>query len=496
MAKIAVAGWHHETNTFSTIKADLPSFERADEWPPMAYSDEMLDAVQGVHLPINGAVDYLRQQNHAIVPLLWCSAMPCAHVTEHAFETIMGHLLKQLDAVLPIDGLYLDLHGAMVCEHLQDGEGEILSRIRQLVGDQLPISVSLDLHANVTPKMVEHASVIDIFRTYPHIDMGETGKRAAQHLEQLIKCDRLLFKAFRQTDFIIPLNWGCTAIEPAQSLYHYLSSLTNERVPCVGFACGFHLSDIYDVGPSVLAYSYTQEEANATADKLLERIHDCESQFGGKIWASNEGVTHAMELAREATGPIILADTQDNPGGGGPGDTTGLLQSLLNLGAQDTLLGVISDPATAAKAHELGVGQRFDTLLGEQAGLPDHHPFATTVLILQLSNGSFTAKGPMYKGARIEIGRCALLQIEAVTVLVSSNAVQVADQEIFKHIGVDPSQKSIVALKSSVHFRNDFTKMASEILIVASPGPVYADSSSLRFENIRPNIRLTPNTKN
>ena len=453
----------------------------------------MLDAVKGVHLPINGAIDYLRAHHHTVVPVLWCSATPCAHVTEQAFETIIQRLLDRLQAAMPVDGLYLDLHGAMVCEHLQDGEGALLARIRGLVGDQLPISVSLDLHANVTPKMVEHASIIDIFRTYPHIDMGETGARAARHLERLISDSRPLYKAFRQAQFIIPLNWGCTVIEPAKTLYNTLETLPNEHTPCVAFACGFHLSDIYDVGPSVLAYSYTQEAADQSAEHLLQQIHENEPLFGGKIWATDAGVAHAIKHADKQQGPIIIADTQDNPGGGGPGDTTGLLQSLLKLGAQDTLLGVISDPATAAKAHKLGIGKRFDTLLGEQAGLPGHTPFATSVKVLNLSDGHFTATGPMYKGARIEIGLCALLQIEGITVLVSSNAVQVADQEIFKHIGIDPSQQSIVALKSSVHFRNDFTEMASDILIVAALGPVYADPAALSFDNIRPDIRIAPN---
>ncbi|MFT5259897.1 MAG: microcystin degradation protein MlrC [Saprospiraceae bacterium] len=494
MAKIAVAGWQHETNTFATIKADLNAFERADEWPPLSTGAAIFETVAGIHLPINGAIDTLRDLNHDIVPLLWCSATPCAHVTEHAFETIMAQLLTEVELALPLDGLYLDLHGAMVCEHLEDGEGAILERLRALVGDDLPIAVSLDLHANVTATMVEHASIIDIFRTYPHIDMGETGSRTAEHLHQLVENQQPLYKAYRQLDFLIPLNWGCTLIQPTQSIYEHLPSLVNPQTPCVAFACGFHLSDIYDVGPSVVAYGHSQAKADAAADALLQLAHSHETDFGGKIWPADQGVIQALKLVQsnQGKGPIILADTQDNPGGGGPGDTTGLLQAMVNADLTDALLGVINDSITASQAHALGIGASFDTLLGEQAGLPGHKPYATAVKVLGLSDGSFTATGPMYKGARIQIGLCALLEISGVMVVVSSHAIQVADQEVFKHIGVDSATKSIVALKSSVHFRNDFTEMASHILIVAAPGPVYADPAALHFENIRPTVRQSP----
>ena len=231
MAKIAVGGWQHETNTFAPIKADYHAFERGDEWPPLARGESMFEAVRGVHLPINGAIDALTGQGHVLAPLLWCSATPCAHVTRHAFETIMSMLLDELHSVLPVDGVYLDLHGAMVCEHLQDGEGEILRRVRQSVGWDVPVAVSLDLHANVTQQIVDQSTVIDIFRTYPHIDMGETGARTARHLDTILRSGEDWKKSYRQVEFLIPLNWGCTLIEPAKSLYGYLPSLISKEVP-------------------------------------------------------------------------------------------------------------------------------------------------------------------------------------------------------------------------------------------------------------------------
>ncbi len=492
MAKIAVGGWQHETNTFAPIKADLNAFERADEWPPLSYGKSMFETIQGVHLPINGAIDTLRSQNHTLTPLLWCSATPCAHVTQHAFEIILAMLLKELKKALPVDGVYLDLHGAMVCEHLQDGEGEILRQVRETVGPDVPIAVGLDLHANVTQQMVEHATVIDIFRTYPHIDMGETGARTASHLDGILRSGRTWEKAYRQTEFLIPLNWGCTLIEPAKSLYGYLPTLISDSTPAVAFACGFHLSDIHDVGPSVVAYGETQTDADKAANNILNEIHAKEGLFGGKIWNADEAVAEAQRIIATRGGPVILADTQDNPGGGGPGDTTGLLQSLLKLESKNALFGTLNDAETAAKAHALGAEKQFDTQLGERSGLIGHKPLPIRAKVLALSDGNFTATGPMYKGARMSLGPCALLEIAGVVVLVSSKPVQTADQAIFKHIGVNPASKSIVALKSSVHFRNDFESMATDIMVVSSPGPVYADPSVLQYKNIRPRVRVSP----
>ncbi|MDH3377401.1 MAG: M81 family metallopeptidase [Gammaproteobacteria bacterium] len=492
MATIAVGGWQHETNTFAPIRADYHAFERADEWPPLARGDTMFEALRGVHLPINGAIDALENKGHVLAPLLWCSATPCAHVTRHAFETIMSMLLDELQSVLPIDAIYLDLHGAMVCEHFQDGEGEILRRVSQAVGPNIPIAVSLDLHANVTQKMVDHSTVLDIFRTYPHIDMGETGARTARHLDTILRSGADWKKSFRQLDFLIPLNWGCTLIEPAKSLYDYLPGLISDQATAVSFACGFHLSDIYDVGPSVVAYGTTQQAANEATGIMLDEIRAKENLFGGKIWIASDAVREAQRVVATQGGPVVLADTQDNPGGGGPGDTTGLLQTLLDSKAKNAILGTLNDAGTAAMAHECGIGGRIDVRLGEKSGLVGHVPLVANAKVLALSDGRFTATGPMYKGARMALGPCALLQIDDVGVLVSSKAVQTADQAIFKHIGVEPADKSIVALKSSVHFRNDFDAMASAIFVVSAPGPVHADPRVLDFKNIRPGVRRVP----
>jgi microcystin degradation protein MlrC len=451
----------------------------------------MIAAVKGVHLPIAGAIAVLMERQHEIVPLLWCSATPCSFVTEEAFETISSMMLELLDQASPVDAVYLDLHGAMVCEHLQDGEGEFLARVRSLVGTGVPIFVSLDLHGNVTQLMVDNATVLDIYRTYPHIDMGETGHRVTTLL-----CDQLqnpvsLYKSFRQIDFLIPLNSGCTLIEPCKTIYNRLPALISDQVPSLSFACGFHLSDIYDVGPAVVGYGVTEEDADGAVESLVGLIRARQKEFHEKIWPVGQGIVEARKAFEAYGATVVIADTQDNPGGGGAGDTTGVLQAMIELGLDNAIVGVINDADVAAKAHNAGIGGEFFTDLGGKTPLPGQKSLHCSVEVRNITDGRFTATGPMYKGANMELGPCALLKISGILVVVCSKAVQTADQEVFRHIGIEPGAMDYVALKSSVHFRNDFTNLASRIIIVSAPGEVFADPATLHYRNIRPGIEIT-----
>lgn len=492
MARIAVGGWQHETNTFAPVRADYAAFERADEWPGLCRGPDLFAEVEGVHLPVAGAIEALRARGHTLAPLLWCGATPSAHVTREAFERIAGMLLDDLARAMPVDGVYLDLHGAMVCEHLEDGDGEILRRVRAAVGAAVPVVASLDLHANVTPAMVEHADALDIYRTYPHVDMGVTGARAAGHLHALLTRGSRWHKALRRPDFLIPLNWGCTLHEPAQGLYARLPELVGGEVTALGLACGFPLSDIAEAGPAVVAYGLSESAAAAAAEALLAEVGAREPEFRGVLYDPDAAVAEAVRRARDAHGPVILADTQDNPGGGGPGDTTGLLRALIEGGARGAVIGVLADAEAAARAHAAGRGAELRIRLGGKSGMPGHQPLEGAFKVLALGDGRFTATGPMYRGARMQLGPMALVEIAGVRVLVASKAAQAADQSMFRHLGVEPARERILGLKSSVHFRNDFQDMAAAILLVTAPGPVHADPGGLDFRNLRPGVRRRP----
>ena len=486
MATIAVGGIQHETNVFGPYPATFEVFAARDEWPPLCRGERMLEEVDGMNLPVTGAIDRLRALGYDIVPLLWCSATPSAQVTEDAFERISAMFLETL-AATPVDAVLLDLHGAMVCEHVADGDGELLRRIRACVGEATPIVACLDLHANVSEQMVAESSLLEAYRTYPHVDMAETGARSADLLDLLLRNGLARFPAVatRRADFLIPPVFGCTLVDPAGAIYEQLRELIKGEVAGLSLACGFPLSDVPEAGPVVVAYGFERSAVERAADDLLDEIERREAEFKGRLYSVEEAVSEAMRLAVAANGPVILADSQDNPGGGGSGDTTEILRELVEQGAQQALVGVINDASAAAKAHQAGLDATITISLGGKSGLPGNEPFKADFRVLALSAGRFRATGPMLGGAEMDFGPTALLGIGGVRIAVGSRAIQTMDQSMFRHLGVEPCEQRIIALKSSVHFRNDFQYFATAVLSVIAPGPVTCDLSKVAFSDSR-----------
>src|SRR5918999_2751020 len=187
MARVAIGGFQHETNTFAPSKADYAAFEAGGGWPGVQYGEPIFAAVEGANIPAAGAVRALRALGHRLVGTAWAAASPSAHVTSDAFERISAKLIENLKGAAPVDGVYLDLHGAMVAESFDDGEGELLRRVREALGSRVPVVASLDLHANVTRAMFERADALVAYRTYPHVDMADTGARAARLLHRILQ---------------------------------------------------------------------------------------------------------------------------------------------------------------------------------------------------------------------------------------------------------------------------------------------------------------------
>jgi microcystin degradation protein MlrC len=496
MARIAFGGFQHETNTFAPSKATYDDFLKPGAWPGLTRGEALFDAIAGINIPVAGYVEAATAQGHELLPLTWTNATPSAQVTEDAYERVSAMLLEDLAKLArlkDLDALYLDLHGAMVAEHVDDGEGELLRRVRDLVGPELPIAVSLDLHANVTQEMVDLSDYLDIYRTYPHVDMAATGRRVAVQLDALLKGEGGRFKAFRQMPFMIPLTSGCTYEGPAKEVYREVKLLAQEPgVAGVSFACGFCPADFPGAGASLVAYATSQAAADAAADNLFEAALERESGFALEALQPTEAVREAMRIAGHATKPVVLADAQDNPGGGGNSDTTGLLRALISEGAQGAVLANLYDPAAAEAAHAAGEGAEITLALGGLSRVPGDAPYEATFKVVRLGDGQCTGTGPFYKGAHMKLGKTALLQKDGVQVAVASAKVQLADQAMLRHLGVEPSEQKILALKSSVHFRADFQPIAEAVLVVVSPGPVVLDNRALPFRHLRPGLRIMP----
>ncbi|MBX9699530.1 MAG: M81 family metallopeptidase [Acetobacteraceae bacterium] len=492
--RIAIGGFQHESHSFAPLPTGWREFLKPGGFPGLQRPATLIGTLRPTSVPCAGAIAVLEEAGAEIVPLTWCFANPAGPVTAEAFERIAALMVAALSDALeagPLDGVYLELHGAMVAEGFDDAEGEILRRVRAVVGPDLPLTASLDPHANMTAEMVARADALVPYRTYPHVDMKPAGAVATRLLIERIRRGTPWAKAFRTVDFLIPLTMQCTMVPPMSEVLEERERLAAQHGCAeLGFCFGFPYADFPGCGVAIAAYGQDAASAEAAAEALKAYMDRREPDFAGAVMQAEAGVAEAIAAARGATRPVVMADTQDNPGGGGHGDTTGLLAALIRQDAQGAVLGLINDAESAAACHAAGMGATIPLSLG---GKSDGAPLAVTAVVEALTDGRFTCTGPMGKGNPADLGPTALIRVSSgVRVIVVTRKMQALDQALFTHIGVEPAAQRIIALKSSVHFRAHFQPIAERVIVVAAPGPVVADPAVLPFTNLRPGLRLRP----
>src|SRR5258706_9804316 len=321
--------------------------------------------------------------------------------------------------------------------------------------------------------------------------MAETGARAAGLLDAMLKRGERLAKTMHTLDYLTGIPSQCSFIDPCRSLY---AAVGRNQETTLSFTPGFPMADFPDCGMAVFGYGLAQELVSRSVKDLHGQVADAEKDFALELHEPDEAVERARARG-EPGAPVVLADTQDNPGAGGNGDTTGILRSLIRQNAQDAVLGLLIDPRAAKLAHEAGQGLTMPFSLGGKSKVPGDVPFAGEFTIEKLGDGKFTCTGPMFKGFRMTLGPMALLRSKSspgVRVALASRKCQAADQEMFRHLGVEPRRSRVLALKSSVHFRADFEPIAKEVLVVRSPGPALADPAEFKWTRLRKGVRLRP----
>ncbi|WGF90466.1 M81 family metallopeptidase [Marinivivus vitaminiproducens] len=487
--RILVAGFQHETNTFAPSKATYQNFVQGEGFPAMAHGAEVL-ALRSVNVPMGGFLLEAEAAGHVVLPVVWAGASPSAHVTDDAFERIAGAITSAARDET-FDAVYLDLHGAMVTERHDDGEGELLGRVRAIVGSDRPLVASLDLHANVTERMLAEADALVAYRTYPHVDMAETGRAAFALLETIREGGRL-HRSTRRLPFLIPINAMCTTLEPAAGAYRRLAELEGPGVQSLSFAPGFPAADFPECGPVLWGYGRDERAVEAAVAELYDELSGIEDRWAVPFLEPDEAVAEASRLAGTARRPVVIADTQDNPGAGGDSNTTGMLRALVRGGARRAAIGLIWDPDAAAAAHEAGLGATVIIALGGRSGVPGDAPFEGAFTVEHLSDGECVFAGPMLTGMRSELGPCACLRIDDVRVIVSSRKAQMLDRNLFRMGGVEPESMAILVNKSSVHFRADFEPIAEAVLVAKAPGPMAADPADLPWKRLTPGLRIRP----
>ena len=498
---IFVAGFHHETNTFAPSPADWPAFTCGAGYPAYARGAEMLRRMVPASLSLGGFAQAAAGFGWTLVPSVWAGAMPSNRVTTDAFERICAEIIGDLQQG-GFDAIYLDLHGAAVAECADDAEGELLARMRAVVGPDMPLVASLDLHANMTERMLALTSAMTAYRTYPHVDMRQTGARAAQMLARRLGGAAQRATHALRVPFLLPLNAQCTLMEPARSVIEMITQLEAQSDVELNFAMGFSAADFAECGPVVFGHGCDA----ATTQRAVQQVFDAVAVQRRGDWrldllAPAEAVERAIKLALAASAPVVIADTQDNPGAGGDANTTGLLRALLAADAGARLpggvaLGLLFDPDAARTACAAGVGAVLPMSLGRAvptwSGVLTDAPVQATVRVLAVSGGIVPMFGPMTAGSTMHLGASACVEVQGIRVLISSAKAQMLDLDLYRFLGVEPAQMKLLVNKSSVHFRAAFGPVASHILVAKAPGPMAADPADLPWTQLPAHMALRP----
>ncbi|MGI9387982.1 MAG: MlrC C-terminal domain-containing protein, partial [Methyloligellaceae bacterium] len=283
-----------------------------------------------------------------------------------------------------------------------------------------------------------------------------------------------------------------SAMEPTRSFVEMCTAGETGDVLNLSYLGGFRLSDIYHCGVSVVASAWTQDAADAAVDAVAAEILAREHEFAEPMLEPDDCAQQAIEIAADASRPVLICDPQDNPGGGGSGDTTGMLAALVQNGAEGAVVGTMHDADAAAAAAKAGVGAQVTLDLGGKAAIPGNEPYSATFEVQALGDGKMRTTGPVVGGRDIDIGQTALLAVGGVSVLVTSTRVQAYDQSLFRHVGIEPAEQNILGLKSAVHFRGDFEPIAETVLVIKAPGGCPCDPLDLPYRNLKPGTRLGP----
>lgn len=479
--RIAIGGILHETATFIDRRTTLADFERG---LGLFRGDEIIKRFTGANMCPGGFIAAARRHGFDIAPLLWTFAYPSGLIDRTAYATLKAEFLDRLRQAEadggPVDGVLLDLHGAMVVDGIDDADGDMIASVRAALGPNRPLLVTTDLHGNHTPLRVANADAIIGYDTYPHIDMAERGEEAGNLLVRML-CDGVRPRsALRQ----IPLFWSVmgqvTAHPPMNEVLSRVHEI--ERRPgmlSVTVATGFPWADVPDVGASVIAVADgNSSQAQAAADEL-----------GAWIWQHRErwrapplGVREAI-AAGEAAGkyPIVLADHADNTGGGAPGDSTEILRTFVELELQDALLLYLVDAEAAAAAHAAGQGARIRLSLGGKSSPVQGPPLEVEVEVVAVTDGEFAYDGPMYAGLTGNMGRSAWLRFGGVSVVVVTVREQPFDPAFARTLGIRCEAMKYIAVKSAAHFRSGFERIAGSIYNVDAQAILTHDWGSLPY---------------
>ncbi|MEN9647148.1 MAG: hypothetical protein RL238_3817 [Actinomycetota bacterium] len=405
------------------------------------------------------------------------------------FRTVVAQVTDALRAAGRVDAVLVMGHGAGRTETDLDADATFVRAVRDVVGDEVPVVMVFDFHANMSPSLCDQVDVVVGYRTNPHVDITDRAVEAAEHLHRLLDGERTVVAMCRPPLVLPQLAQNTLPGEPLGDVRELAEARAVGAVRNVSVFGGFSLADVPDGGLAVCVTADRDAPgvAAAVAEEVATAAWDVRARYRTRATPMADAVAEAARAAAGQRSPVILADTADNPGGGAPGNATFLLQALVEADVRDVVMGMQCDRRVVDAAWQAGVGATIDVTFNAGSERPLARPFTASATVLALVDRPLVPTKGVYDGSTRHAGRCCALDLGGVRIAVSSHKVQCADDDTLLHVGLDPSQAKVVVVKSRGHFRAGFAHLfeGDQIIEVGTPGVASAEIHQLEFEHVR-----------
>ncbi|ADV02071.1 M81 family metallopeptidase [Alicycliphilus denitrificans] len=478
--KILIARLNHETNTFSPVPTPIEAFSPT-------HGEEAYRANKGMRTAMAAFIELAEGMGATLVTPVSAMANPSGPVHAAAYDELTRRIV---DAAPGCDAILLDLHGAMVAEHTCDGEGDLLARVRA-AAPGVPVGVALDLHGNVTGKMVQNADVMVGFKTYPHIDMYETGEHAGRLLLQMLRGEARFRVCWHRLPLMSHTLRSTTLEGPMRDAVENARALEHSGIPAVSVFGGFSLADIEAPCMSVVATCRIEDApaTQAAVDGLARQIWERRAEYVYRSEPLADSLRRARSLAEGATKPVLLLDHGDNCMSGGTCDTMDVLQAALELGLTGIAVGPLCDPEAVGRLIAAGKGAEVEIDLGNKVPLTSiglaKQPLRLRGTVRAVSDGGYTVTGPIYTGQRCHMGRTVCLDTGAAQIVVTEQTHEPWDLGVFHCVGLDPTRFRFLLLKSRMYCRPVFVPLSAGLVECDSPGATTSDYARFPFTRVR-----------
>ena len=477
MTTIAIGGIMHESNTFCETPTDYAAFSQT-------ISRYLLDAWAETHHEMTGFIQGASQYNYTVYPTMMASATPAGPVTDDAFDRLTEILIQHLKAAPKHEGLLLALHGAMVTESYPDGDGEVLRRLRDAFGRDLPIVVTLDQHVNVSEQMVAESTAIVIYKTTPHIDQRQRGLQAAQLMMRILEDGITPTQALGKPPMILNILYHVTSAEPMRSILNAAKALEQDpNVLAASVGLGYPYADVHEVGPAAVVVTDNNPQlAQAEADRLSDMLWGIHDQLTLDLPDAAQAVNQAISSEKH---PVILVEMGDNIGGGSPGDSTFILAELIKQDASGFVV-VVYDPEAVESCIQAGVGGDVSLQVGGKVDNMHGDPVSIRGKVRLIHDGQYIETEPRHGGQRYHNqGLTAVVTLgDSLVVLTSRRQTPFSLQQLYS-LGIDPKSMQMIVVKAAVAYRAAYEPIAGEIIEVDTPGLTAVNPLHFDYHNVR-----------